>query len=415
MDSITQITLGAAIGEAVLGRRVGNRAMLWGGIAGTLPDLDVLANVVTDGMSALAYHRAFTHSFIFAALAAPLFGWLVHRLYGGQRGPLNAWPFGWIALLVGVLFFILLFTGSSLMPVEIYNVPLIAALITLVAGLPVSVLYLRERLWRKRPDTDPNPNWWAWTHLFFWAIITHPLLDCCTTYGTQIFEPLSDVRIGWNNISVVDPLYTIPFLLFLLIASRFKRRRAGRRYFMRLALGLSTVYLLLTLINKFSVDGVMEHSIRVQSLPTSRYTTSPTLLNNILWQGTAETRDSFYYGRYSLLDRQPVFHLRGLPKNHELLAGYQDERDVRILQWFTNGYYNVLRLSDDTLQLNDLRFGSLGETMESNDSYIFSWKLIDKGGRLEITEAEPGGGGDRDWRALLSSLWERIKGVRSEE
>jgi len=66
MDSLTQIVLGAAVGEAVLGRKVGNRAMLWGGICGTLPDLDVLANAMSDPMSALAYHRAFTHSLPFA-------------------------------------------------------------------------------------------------------------------------------------------------------------------------------------------------------------------------------------------------------------------------------------------------------------------------------------------------------------
>jgi len=42
MDSITQIVLGAAVGDAVLGKKIGNRAMVWGAIAGTIPDLDVL-------------------------------------------------------------------------------------------------------------------------------------------------------------------------------------------------------------------------------------------------------------------------------------------------------------------------------------------------------------------------------------
>ncbi|MGB3798511.1 MAG: metal-dependent hydrolase, partial [Lewinella sp.] len=82
MDSLTQVVLGAAVGEAVLGRKVGNRAMVWGGLAGTLPDLDVLSGLVTDPMSALAYHRAFTHSLPFALLAAPVLGIVVHRLYG---------------------------------------------------------------------------------------------------------------------------------------------------------------------------------------------------------------------------------------------------------------------------------------------------------------------------------------------
>ena len=66
MDSITQITLGAAVGELVLGKKVGNRAMLWGAIGGTIPDLDVIANLGTDTIGALAFHRAFTHSIPFA-------------------------------------------------------------------------------------------------------------------------------------------------------------------------------------------------------------------------------------------------------------------------------------------------------------------------------------------------------------
>ena len=44
MDSLTQIVLGASVGEAALGRKVGNRAMVWGAIAGTIPDLDVISN-----------------------------------------------------------------------------------------------------------------------------------------------------------------------------------------------------------------------------------------------------------------------------------------------------------------------------------------------------------------------------------
>ncbi len=80
MDSVTQITLGAAVGEAVLGRRIGNRAMLWGAIAGTLPDLDVfvpLGDVVKD----FTYHRSATHSLIMLALATPLLVWLILKIH----------------------------------------------------------------------------------------------------------------------------------------------------------------------------------------------------------------------------------------------------------------------------------------------------------------------------------------------
>ena len=70
MDSLTQIILGAAVGEAVLGKKVGNKAMLYGAIAGTVPDLDVLASFFTDKVTALYIHRGFTHSIsIFSSLS----------------------------------------------------------------------------------------------------------------------------------------------------------------------------------------------------------------------------------------------------------------------------------------------------------------------------------------------------------
>ena len=61
MDSLTQIVLGAACGEAVAGRKLGNRAMLWGAIGGTIPDLDVFAGFFTDEITSTAFHRGFMH------------------------------------------------------------------------------------------------------------------------------------------------------------------------------------------------------------------------------------------------------------------------------------------------------------------------------------------------------------------
>ena len=59
MDSVTQIVLGAAVGEAVLGKKVGNKALLYGAIAGTIPDLDVIFGNFTDTITAIEWHRGF--------------------------------------------------------------------------------------------------------------------------------------------------------------------------------------------------------------------------------------------------------------------------------------------------------------------------------------------------------------------
>lgn len=81
MDSITQATLGAAVGEAVLGRKIGYRAAAWGAVLGTLPDLDIIVNPFVDAVNQLYFHRSITHSVTFILLASPLFGWAFQKFY----------------------------------------------------------------------------------------------------------------------------------------------------------------------------------------------------------------------------------------------------------------------------------------------------------------------------------------------
>lgn len=84
MDSVTQIALGAAVGESILGRRIGNKAMLWGAVLGTLPDLDVFVPL-GDAVRDFTYHRSASHSLLMLALATPLLVWLIKRLHPPLR------------------------------------------------------------------------------------------------------------------------------------------------------------------------------------------------------------------------------------------------------------------------------------------------------------------------------------------
>ena len=82
----------AAVGEAVMGRQIGRKALLWGGIAGTIPDLDVfvpLGNAVMD----FTYHRAASHSLFVLALLTPLLVWLVNRIHPQHRDLTKRWAF----------------------------------------------------------------------------------------------------------------------------------------------------------------------------------------------------------------------------------------------------------------------------------------------------------------------------------
>ncbi len=404
MDSLTQITLGAAVGEMVLGRKVGNRAMLWGAIGGTIPDLDVFANLSTDPIGALAFHRSISHSMTFAVLAPVALGWLVWRLY--ERGAIRSWwrELGLVTL--GLAF--LLWIGAFVLPIPRPDTPITALAVAIgMMSLPV-VVGLRER-WRRRPSSNPNASWQGWSWLFFASIFTHPLLDCCTDYGTQLFQPFLDYRVAFNNISVVDPLYTVPFAICVLIASRMTRGSRRRRLVNYIGIGLSSAYLVFTFANKSRVDRIFESSLQEQKISYHRFTTEPTLFNNILWQGVAEGDTSFYYGMYSLLDEEPrIKWFLKVPKNHQLLAPYQNDRTVEVLEWFSKGYYSVKDLPDDRLQFNDLRFGLLERGKVPEPHFVFKFTLEEKEGHLEAYQEEAT---RRDLDGAFEQLWTRLQGI----
>ena len=91
MDSLTHIVLGAATGEAILGKKVGSKALVWGAIAGSVPDFDVAVTWLFDPVKALFVHRGFSHSIFFAVLAAPILGWIISKIH--RDATFHQWTF----------------------------------------------------------------------------------------------------------------------------------------------------------------------------------------------------------------------------------------------------------------------------------------------------------------------------------
>lgn len=340
MDSLTQIVLGAACGEVALGKKIGNKAMLWGAIGGTIPDLDVFVRnwIYDDAIHREAFHRGFMHSILFAVL---------------------------MSIALGYLFYI-----------------------------------LNPKKFKEKNQTQFKDWWWLW----FLAIFTHPILDSFTAYGTQLFAPFSNYRVTFSNIAVVDPCYTIPFLLCLIIALFFKRTSSVRKIFVWLGIGISSLYMLFTLFNKLYVDDVFEKNLKEQNISYNRFTTTPTLFNNVLWWGTAETEDAFYMGEYSIFDSQPISFIR-LEKNHQLLEKYDDTEEMKIMKWFTFGYYTLKELEKD----KKYRFDYIKYGLRMHDGKqipVFGFDLTVDNGKISMSEYDPE---DDITEGGKKSFWETIK------
>lgn len=79
MDSITQAALGAAIGEAVLGKKVGNKGMALGAVVATIPDLDIIFLPLFDQVQRISIHRGYSHSFVGVFLLSLLLAWVFSK------------------------------------------------------------------------------------------------------------------------------------------------------------------------------------------------------------------------------------------------------------------------------------------------------------------------------------------------
>lgn len=100
MDSLTHIALGACMGEAFAGKTVGRKAMLWGALAQSIPDIDFLAATWMNTTDNLLAHRGFTHSLLFCIIITPFFAFLAERWHR----PHNISYKKWIAFFGAVIF-----------------------------------------------------------------------------------------------------------------------------------------------------------------------------------------------------------------------------------------------------------------------------------------------------------------------
>lgn len=330
MDSLTQIVLGAAVGELVLGRKVGNKAMIYGAVAGTIPDLDVFIGNFYDTVTALEIHRGFSHSIVFSVFMAPILGYLLSRIH-------------------------------------------------------------------------KQANWKNWSLLVFLGLFTHPLLDCFTTWGTQLFWPF-DLRIAFKSIFVIDPLYTLPFLICLIAASRCHRTSVKRRRLNRWGLILSSSYLILSLVSKGFAFDKFENALAAQNITYSELETRPSPLNILLWSANVKTPTAFLISEYSIFDSQPI-QFRAYPKQHEKIEGLLKYKNLERLTNITDGWFTISQ-RENKLYLNDLRFG-LVSLDPASEKFVFSYNLSEVNNELIITE-EPKN--REDAKALFSELWTRIKG-----
>jgi inner membrane protein len=211
--------------------------------------------------------------------------------------------------------------------------------------------------------------------------------------------------LAFKNIFVVDPLYTLPFLLFLILAMCQKKEAKKRRVYNNLGLGISSGYLVLTLILKGFSYQEFKKALKLQNIDYTTIQTKPTPLNTILWSANVDTKDAYLIGFTSFLDTKPVQFSRYL-KNHELLGDLATHPKMQRMIAISKGWYTVNK-EKDHLYFNDLRFGAMSSAPNATN-FVFKYKIeIATNGTPYFIEVKKE---KLEGVQLLSDLWTRIKG-----
>lgn len=302
MDSLSQIVLGASVAHLTLGSKLGRGALLIGAALGTLPDLDVV--IPYDGAIAnFTYHRGFSHSlFVLTLISLPI-AWICHRAYRRYR----------------------------------------------TRVLPSNTVALSQ--------------WWLGCWL---VLITHPLLDGFTLYGTQLFWPLTPPPTAWGSAFIIDPLYTLPLLLGVVVA--YRKSWAVAKPFVMAGLTVSTCYLAWTLFAQSQVKHLVEAQLSKSQVQANRILIAP-FPTSLLWRVVVITDSQYLEGYRSLLDSSDSIELAGYNNGKVECSAWLTHAPIQRLDWFTQGAF-ALSVQNNQLIASDLRMGI-------EDDYVFEFEIAE--------------------------------------
>ncbi len=325
MDSLTQGLLGAVTSQLGFRQRIGRDAGWVAAAVAVTPDLDVLVGPLLSlsgaeagEMAVTTYHRGLSHSLLMTPLIAAVgagIWWWARRRAGNRRR--SAQP-----------------DGAAEAP----------------AGRPppFSLLYA----------------------CCFVAALSHPLLDWCTSYGTQLLAPITKTRFAIDAMPIIDIFYTPMLIVTLLACYLLRKLKANPRRATLIAgwvgFALSTGYI---------IAGVgLNWSLRASAagaLGNCRTRAYPQLLTIFVWRVTAEDEQAWYVARHNVLFSPPLTaesFTRAAKVDNQWVRRARRLAEVKTYRWFCSGQMREAYARSDGLHVvtfHDMRYGASLESPQS--------------------------------------------------
>lgn len=250
-----------------------------------------------------------------------------------------------------------------------------------------------------RVAASPTRWWWA----IFACLMAHPLLDSFTVYGTQLLWPLPLHPVMWSSMFIIDPLFSLPWLLAFAVAWFAREKPLAQRALVAgIVLGFG--YVGWSLFAKAQIERAAEPALAALGLQDAPYFAVPAAMNTRHWRVVAMTGDGYLEAFRSLSDRGPmrfVAHRSDI----DALRAARDFSSVRRLAWFNSGFMGAEARGGELI-LSDLRMGAAPH-------YAFRFAVAEHAGSGWRPIA-PVDVSRRQSARALKQWWKRLRGERPD-
>lgn len=254
-------------------------------------------------------------------------------------------------------------------------------------------------------------RFWTWTHLAFWALVTHPLLDLFTSYGTQLLAPVSRARFSLDGVAIIDPFYTVPLIVAVVLAARRSVDRARSRRVAQAALAFGVLYLGAGVALTSWAAGAARAQLEARGVEVEALRAPTPIAYPVLRRVVArDAQGRLHVGTWSLLapddTRFEVLVSDDGPRVRQALESEQG----RIMRWFSDGYL-LARAEGDRVRLEDQRYGLFSDVTWTPFAAVAHF---DGEGRLESVTRAPRPGRPKV-SAELAAGWRALWAERSAQ
>jgi inner membrane protein len=336
MDTITQCLLGSVTAQLGFRQRIGRDATLVAAATALLPDLDIfiaplltLTGTEDSGLAMMANHRGISHSLLLYPITAIVLTWI----------------WWW-------------FRKSSLNNRKK----------TEIAGDDETAILKKDR-----------PSFWWLYGCVLAALVSHPLLDIFTSYGTQIFLPFTHTRYAFDAVPIVDLIYT-PILIFTLLACYIVRKIKMESRAITLIIGwagflLSSGYIAMGLVFHDRACEKMRLAVTQQLSPATtqdakdfKFNAYPQLGTIFVWRVTAHDEHRWYVARWHALYDKPMQLKSVVEPDNAWVRRAKELPEIEFFDWFALGQTRAAFNRQDGYHLVDFYDMRYGETPTSLDS-----------------------------------------------